>query len=474
MSRKHLLVIDDDKSFRGYLETLLQSMGYRVTSFASGEEAIAALEGGLTPSLIILDIIMEGLSGLEVLKRVRQINEDVPVVMLTGVDHTQTIVEAMRLGASDYLVKPFELEEIEIALKNVFEKADLVGEIRRLREMLEREEKQEAIFFSEKMRSIDEMVRQVAGTDVTVLVHGESGVGKEVVARMIHGVSARSTSPFVKVNCAALPQDLLESELFGYEKGAFTGATRSKPGKFELAQRGTIFLDEIGEMKLAIQAKLLQVLQDGEFAHLGGKQNLRVDVRVLVATNRNLETMVADRSFREDLYYRLNVISIRVPPLRERKEEIPVFCEYFLKRFSRQFNKKVSRLPDALMEAFLRHDWPGNIRELENMIKRYVVLRDERVIYSELAYSSPLATGGLDLDFSSLVDHERPTPLKEIDKKVALMAERALISRVLQHTRGNKRKAAEILKISYKALLYKIKGCGLALSPGNATQNPAE
>lgn len=462
MSRKHLLVIDDDKSFRGYLETLLQTMGYRVSAFPSGEEALAALQGGLSPSLVILDIIMEGMSGIDVLKKLRRLNEDMPVIMLTGVDHTRTIVEAMRIGASDYLVKPFEPEEIEIALKNVFEKADLVGEIRRLREMLEKEDKEEAIFFSEKMLSLDEMIRQVAGTDVTVLILGESGVGKEVVARRIHSLSPRSKARFVKVNCAALPQELLESELFGYEKGAFTGATRSKLGKFELAQKGSIFLDEIGEMSPVTQAKLLQVLQDGEFAHLGGKRNLRADVRVLVATNRNLEDMVAANSFREDLYYRLNVINFEVPPLRERKEEIPVFCDFFLKKFSRQFNKKVPRLPDALMEAFVRHDWPGNIRELENMVKRYVVLRDERVIYNELASISSMRNGQFELDLSALVEDGKPTPLKDIDKKVALMAEGALISRVLQHTRGNKRKAAEIMQISYKALLYKIKECGLA------------
>ncbi|MEW6440745.1 MAG: sigma-54 dependent transcriptional regulator [bacterium] len=462
MSRKHLAVIDDDRSFRAYLETLLQSMGYQVSCFASGEEALGAFEKGLDPSLVILDIIMEGLSGVEVLKKLRAMREQLPVIMLTGVDHTQTIVEAMRLGASDYLVKPFEPEEIEIALKNVFERAGLVEEIRRLRERLERDDGEEGIFLSEKMRSVEEVILQVAETDVTVLIHGESGVGKEVVARRVHALSHRSARPFVKVNCAALPQDLLESELFGYEKGAFTGATRTKPGKFELAEGGTIFLDEIGEISLATQAKLLQVLQDGEYAHLGGKLNLRVDVRVLAATNKNLEAMIAERSFREDLYYRLNVINLHVPPLRERKEEIPVFCESFLKKFSRQFNKKVPRLPDTLLDAFQRHDWPGNIRELENMIKRYVVLRDERIIHNELAASSPMVIEEIDLDFSELIESGRPTALKEIDKQVARKAEGALISRVLQHTRGNKRKAAEILQISYKALLYKIKECGFA------------
>ncbi len=462
MTRNHIAVIDDDRSFRSYLKTLLESIGYRVTCFASGEAAVEALENGLPPSLIVLDIIMEGMSGIEVLKRVREIDEDLPIIMLTGVDQTQTIVEAMRLGASDYLVKPFETEELEIALRNVFEKADLVDEIKRLRNLLQKEERETAVFRSQKMHEIDEIVRQVAETDVTVLVHGESGVGKEVVAKRIHQLSPRAGFPFVKVNCAALPHDLLESELFGYEKGAFTGATKSKPGKFELAQKGTIFLDEIGEMNLATQAKLLQVLQDGEFARLGGQKNIRVHVRVLVATNKDLESMVEQQLFREDLYYRLNVISVHVPPLRERKEEIPVFCDLFTKKFARQFNKKVSRLPEPLLEAFLRHDWPGNVRELENMIKRYVVLRDEKIILNELAAGSSLpAEDALEMDFSDLVQEGKPISLKSIDKKVAQMAEGVLISRVLQHTRGNKRKAAEILQISYKALLYKIKECQL-------------
>ena len=462
MNRDHLVVIDDDKSFRSYLTTLLEAIGHRVTCFASGEEAVEALEKGLAPSMIILDIIMEGLGGIEVLKKVRRIQEDLPIIMLTGVDQTQTIVEAMRFGASDYLVKPFETEELEIAIRNVFEKADLVDEIKRLRALLHREDQETAVFHSPKMLEIVEIVRQVAETDVTVLVHGESGVGKEVVAKRVHQLSPRAEGPFVKVNCAALPNDLLESELFGYEKGAFTGATKSKPGKFELAQRGTIFLDEIGEMSMPTQAKLLQVLQDGEFARLGGQRNTRVDVRVLVATNKDLETMVGEQQFREDLYYRLNVISLHVPPLRERKEEIPILTDLFAKKFSRQFNKKVSRLPEVLVDAFLRHDWPGNVRELENMIKRYVVLRDEKIILNELADGSSLPMEQeFDMDLSGLVEGGKSVSLKAIDKKVARLAEGVLISRVLQHTKGNKRKAAEILQISYKALLYKIKDCQL-------------
>lgn len=457
--KKHILVVDDDKSFRAYLRTLLKAMGYRVTCVASGEEALMKLAAGLRPSLVILDIIMKGMDGMEVLKRIRETHDTLPVIMLTGVDQTKTIVEAMKHKATDYLVKPFREEEMEIALRNVFEKADLLEEIRQLRRQLSQEEKETPIFFSEKMKEIERICMQVAETDVTVLIQGPSGVGKEIVARKIHQCSARAANSFVKVNCAALPRELLESELFGYEKGAFTGAVRSKPGKFELADKGTIFLDEIGEMDLSIQAKLLHVLQDGAFSRLGGKENIRVDVRVLAATNKDLEAMVARHLFREDLFYRLNVITITVPPLCDRKEEIPVFCDYFLKKFALKFNRKPVRLPERLKDLFLRHQWPGNVRELENIIKRYVVLMDEEAIFSQLAAESHAhGPEDIDVDYESLLEGRRYIPLKQVTKLAARRAEEALINRVLQLTRGNKRKAADILQISYKALLYKTSG----------------
>ncbi len=458
--KKHVLVVDDDKSFRIYLRTLLQAMGYRVTCLASGEQALEKLASGLKPSVVILDIIMKGMDGLEVLQSIRAQNETLPVIMLTGVDHTKTIVDAMKLRATDYLVKPFKEEEMEIALRNVFEKADLLEEIQQLRARLAQEEHNSPVFFSEKMKEIERMVLQVAETDVTVLIQGPSGVGKEIVARKIHQASARAGNNFVKVNCAALPKELLESELFGYEKGAFTGAVRSKPGKFELAHKGTIFLDEIGEMDLSIQAKLLHVLQDGMFARLGGKENIRADVRVLAATNKDLEQLVANHLFREDLFYRLNVITISIPPLCERREEIPVFCDYFIKKFALKFNKKPLPLPERLKDLFLRYQWPGNVRELENIIKRYVVLRDEEVILGQLAADSRMpAMDDIQMDYAHVWEDGTSVPLKKVAKEAAKRAQQALINRVLQQTRGNKRKAAELLQISYKALLDKIKEC---------------
>jgi len=322
------------------------------------------------------------------------------------------------------------------------------------------------IYVSDKMHRIKEIIDQVANTDVTVLIRGESGVGKEVVARSIHLNSFRRDRPFVKVNCAALPQELLESELFGYEKGAFTGAYRQKPGKFELAQGGTIFLDEIVEISLSLQAKLLQVLQDKEFAKLGGKKDTRVDVRILAATNKNIENLVNDGRFREDLYYRLNVVGITIPPLRERKEEIPVFIEYFLDKLAKKHNKKVKLLSDRMMDAFLRYHWLGNVRELENMIHRFVVLGDEDMIIDELA----AASGN---DFTLKASEANPDntgwpSLKDFRRDATVKAEAEVIRKALERTNWNRKKAAAMLNISYRAILYKIKQCGI-----NKDSNPS-
>ena len=313
------------------------------------------------------------------------------------------------------------------------------------------------IYVSEKMHRIKEVIDQIANTDVTVLILGESGVGKEVVARSIHLNSPRKIKPFVKVNCAALPEELLESELFGYEKGAFTGAYRQKLGKFELAEGGTIFLDEIVEMSPSLQAKLLQVLQDREFSRLGGKKDIRVDVRMLAATNKNMEEVVKSGRFREDLYYRLNVVNITVPPLRERKEEIPVFVEYFLDKFRKKYEKKPGALSDQMVRTLLDHEWQGNVRELENVIQRFVVLGNEDVIIDELEL----------IQRRELSHHSQETSrnkkewpsLKEVHREAMVKAESEVIRKALELTNWNRKRAAEILNISYKALLYKIKEC---------------
>jgi transcriptional regulator with GAF, ATPase, and Fis domain len=316
------------------------------------------------------------------------------------------------------------------------------------------------IYASDQMHRIKEILDQIANTDVTVLIQGESGVGKEVVARSIHLNSFRQEKPFVKVNCAALPQELLESELFGYEKGAFTGAYRQKPGKFELANGGTIFLDEISEISLSLQGKLLQVLQDREFSRLGGKKDIRVDVRVLVATNKNMEEGVKNGRFREDLYYRLNVVNITIPPLRERREEIPIFVEYYLDKFSKKYQKKVTPLSDKMMKVFSQHHWLGNVRELENVIQRLIVLGNEKAIIEEL---TPVTKK------ESIPEKKEKTlpakkiwpSLKEVNREAVKNAESEIILKALETTNWNRKKAANILEINYKTLLYKIKECGL-------------
>jgi transcriptional regulator with GAF, ATPase, and Fis domain len=310
------------------------------------------------------------------------------------------------------------------------------------------------LYASDKMHRVKEVIEQVADTDVTVLIQGESGVGKEVVARSIHLNSLRRAKPFIKINCAALPHELLESELFGYEKGAFTGAYRQKPGKFELANEGTIFLDEIAEISPSLQSKLLQVLQDREFSRLGGKKDIHVDVRILVATNKNMEEAVKDGRFREDLYYRLNVVSIVVPPLRERKEEIPIFTEHFLNKFGKKHHKKVKPISGQMMNAFLQHPWLGNIRELENVIQRYIVFGNEEPIIKELAEATRKEPPREAIATDS--DREGWPSLKEVHRDAVLNAESEMIRKALAMTNWNRKRAASILNISYKTLLYKI------------------
>jgi two-component system response regulator AtoC len=313
------------------------------------------------------------------------------------------------------------------------------------------------------MLAVRALLEQVADTDVTMLIQGESGVGKEIVARMAHELSPRREKPFVKVNCAALPADLLESELFGYEKGAFTGATGRKYGKFELAHTGTIFLDEIGEMSPALQAKLLQVLQDSEFTRLGGNREIRVDVRVLCATNRRLTEMVKTGEFREDLYFRLDVVSVRIPPLRERREEIPALALSFLRRFAARYEKPIATLSPALAEELSRYPFPGNVRELENLIKRVVVLENEELILSELRQGARgrQRSAALRVLLDGLEESAGALPLREVGRRAAQEAEREAIDRVLHHTHWNRKQAAKLLGVSYKTLLQKIRDCGL-------------
>ncbi|PYR62602.1 MAG: sigma-54-dependent Fis family transcriptional regulator [Acidobacteria bacterium] len=415
----------------------------------------------------------------------KRIDREVPVIVLSGQGRTTTVVQAMKLGAADFVNKPFNDTDLEVPLANALKQRQLSRDVATLREQLQSQSKYKMLFgHSERMAEVRELIDRVADTDVTVLIRGESGTGKELVARALYASSIRRERPFVKVNCAALPTELLESELFGFERGAFTGAIQHKPGKFEFAHHGTMFLDEISEMSPALQAKLLQVLQDGEFARLGGKHDVHVDVRIIAATNRDLDRAVADGHFREDLFFRLNVVCIQMPPLRERREEIPILTEYFMKKYSVQYNKPYCELSQETMSLFMDHDWPGNVRELENLIKRAVVLGMEEPIRREINQGIAMTAHRLSLVTptarvtampAKVVAVPPPTPaaiaaaaadagnysLKDISRTAAREAERELIQKMLQQTRWNRKETAEILGISYKALLYKIKENGL-------------
>jgi two-component system response regulator AtoC len=459
MSKPLVLVVDDDESVRRYLSSLLVSIGYEVQCFPSGDKAVAALAvAAVSPAVILLDLVMPGMSGLETLDHLRRTHAGTPVIVLSTVAQISTVVDAIRRGASDYLTKSFEDQELALALQKVMEKQDHGSTVARLRPRPEAEERG-FVSASPRVLRIKEIGRQVADTDAPVLILGPSGVGKEVLARYIHGQSRRSGHAFVKVNCAALPDDLLESELFGYERGAFSGAMREKPGLFELADGGTILLDEIGEMSVHLQAKLLHVLQDGEFTRLGGRQTVKVDARVMASTNVHLDQAVAAGRFREDLFFRLNVIRVELPPLRDRREDITPLCAHFLKQYAARYKSPLRELPRELREAFLRHDWPGNVRELENAVRRYVILGDTAASLAELR-SQSLADGREAGPAEPRAPREAVPDgisLRKVGAQAAEDAERRLLSRVLSETRWNRREAASQLKISYKALLNKLK-----------------
>jgi two-component system response regulator AtoC len=446
MTKRSILVVDDDKSTRDYLSTFLTSCGYSVDSASTGDEALARVASGYTPSIVLLDIMLPGLDGREVLKALKAAHAALPIIILSGIGQIKTVVEAMQMGASDYLTKPFEEEALLLAIENVLEKQQLKEELRNLKQQLAYVEQGNIMTSNPQMLRIVDIARHVASTDVPVLILGESGVGKEVLASFIHEQSNRGDGPLVKVNCAALPHELLESELFGYERGAFTGALRDRMGKFEQADKGTLLLDEIGEMSPHLQAKLLHVLQDNEFSRLGGKRPVKVNVRVIAATNKKLKEAVLKGEFRNDLYFRLNVIRLELPPLRQRREDIPLLCSHFVEKYRERYQSSVQALPKDLLEAFMRYDWPGNIRQLENVIKRYLILPD-REILAELRPT----------------DHEPAPPvntvvsLKEVASHAAEIAEKEAVLKMLEETGWNRKESARRLRISYKALRNKLK-----------------
>ncbi|MGB6429800.1 MAG: sigma-54 dependent transcriptional regulator [Candidatus Acidiferrales bacterium] len=470
-NRERILVVDDEPSIRKYLQTLLEVDGYDVETIGSGTEAIELLKTGQRPDFIILDVLMPELNGLDTLKQIMNVDRSLSVIMLSCSNEVGTVVEAIRLGAHDYLTKPFEKGELDVAMLKCRQKRELRNENKALTEYCDQlTEDMTFLAASPQMVRIRQQVLQIAPVDVPVFICGESGVGKEVVARMIHIRSNRRTQPFIKVNCAALPGELLESELFGYEQGAFTGAVRSKPGKFEQANKGTIFLDEIAEMSPHLQAKLLHVLQDHQYSRLGGRHLIEVDVRVLAATNMEVQEAMKSGRLREDLYYRLNVLSINVPPLRERTSEIPLLFRHFLEKYSVKFQKTAPAPSEYLLEAAVRYPWPGNLRELENFVKRYVILEDDEGGLRELLEMSATQ--------QRTAPRDEPVParaqgLKALVRGLKDEAEMEAISDALQKTHWCRKDAAKMLGISYKALLYKIRQFNLDSGrSGRSTATP--
>jgi len=465
-----VLVIEDDDAARDALCEYLATAGWRPRPARDGAEALAAAEAE-RPDAVLLDLVIPEPDGFEVLRRLRAQHPDLPVIVMSAISEAEAVVRAMKLGASDYLPKPFEVHELDLVLRRALERPgrrapDPVVPPSPAAQSATESEADPAPALSGAMERVWALADRIADTDVPVLLVGESGVGKDVVARRIHATSRRAARPFVKINCAALPAELLESELFGHEKGAFTGAHAEKPGKFELADKGTIFLDEIGEMDVRLQAKLLQVLQDEDFYRVGGKRPVRVDARVVVATNRNLEAAIRQGTFREDLFYRLNVVTIRVPPLRERKEEIGPLVRHFIVKYRNRYQGGLEQVPPEVMERFHAYDWPGNVRELENLVRRLVVLRDPAMVLGELTLPHRTPVPGAANGVANAVRNgtlhavlPEDAPLKDVARRAARIAEREAILRALMRTGWNKRKAAKRLQISYKALLYKIKDC---------------
>jgi DNA-binding NtrC family response regulator len=441
MTKKaRILVVDDEAPMRESLKDWLMEEGYEVGLATSGQEAIA-MARKKSWDVILLDLKMPGMDGVETLQRLKgkEVNTEAEILMMTAYATVDTAVQAMKEGAFDYLVKPFSPDEIEMQIKKIVAHRELVLENILLRQKLEeRSDYDEIVGKSDVMQKIYDLISQVAPTDSTVLITGESGTGKELIAQAIHGNSQRCYMPFIAVSCGALPDSLLESELFGYEKGAFTGADYTKKGRFELADKGTLFLDEIGDISLKTQVDLLRVLQQKEFRRLGGQEEIKVDVRVLAATNQNLKKAISEKRFREDLFYRLNVISIHVPPLRERKEDIPLLTKAFIRRYCLELNKEPVQIASSAMQLLMDYNWPGNVRELENVIERALVIgRGIEIVTDDLPFS------------------RKELGTESFPKSLKLM-EKMHIKKILEELDWNISKAARVLEIDRQTLYNKI------------------
>ncbi|MDX1764424.1 MAG: sigma-54 dependent transcriptional regulator [bacterium] len=448
-----ILVIDDELPMREMLQRLLEDLGYRVQLAKNGHDGLAAFEAGRF-HLVVTDFSMPGMDGLTLLREVKKREPHVPVVMVTAYATIDTAVEAIKAGAYDYITKPFDPDVIEITVKNALEHKQLVDEnIQLKRRLSDVEKRSQIIGVSPRMKEVFHLIEKVAPTDATVLIQGESGTGKELVARQLKNMSRRAEKPFLSINCGALPENLLESELFGYEKGAFTGANVAKDGFFKVADQGTLFLDEIGEMASPLQVKLLRVLQDKEILTVGGRKAFPVDVRILSATNKNLKEEVEAGRFREDLFYRINVFTIHVPPLRERRDDIPLLLNHFVKRYNAEFGKAVQKIAPDLMTFFMDYRWPGNIRELENFVERAVLMSEGPKLELDalpLELREESGNGATSQEESFL-------PFKEAKESF----ERSYIERLLERFNGVVSQAAREAKIPRPNLYEKLKKYGI-------------
>jgi nitrogen regulation protein NR(I) len=464
---ERILIVDDDQSMRYSLNRMLEGQGLQLSLAKNGAEALERFEQD-RPDLVVMDIKMPGQSGLEVLREIKERDPKALVILMTAFGTTETAIEAMKYGAFDYILKPFDIPQMRGLVERALEVSRMMKKIVSLPDREEAEAAEETLVGSSTaMQQIYKMIGQVAPTEVTVLLRGESGTGKEMAARAVYHHSRRGDKSFLPVNCAAIPETLLESELFGHEKGSFTGALTRRIGKFEQCHGGTLFLDEIGDMTPATQAKILRVLQDRQFERLGGSERITVDVRVIVATNKDLEKAIREGSFRQDLYYRLKVVTLQLPPLRDRKEDIPELVRYFLRRFRADINREVADISPRALEKLMRYHWPGNVRELENTVKRALVIAKGHTLLAEdfLLEGMDAEMGPaehLDLEerlqklmepvFKELLELSRRSPGADLMSEL----EKILIKRALQETRGNQVQAAILLGISRNTLRSKI------------------
>jgi len=446
-----ILIVDDEKTQRAVLSGDLKSRGFNIFEAESVEKAIEIISDN-TIDVVLSDLKMPNETGIDLVKKLKKINPDITVVIMTAYASVETAVTAMKEGAYDFITKPYHLDEIEIIIKRIVEKNNLTSELKVLKEQLASQNRLEGISTnSYKMQQVLDVASRVSSSKASVLINGESGTGKEVLARAIHYASKRKEKLFVAVNCAALNENLLESELFGHEKGSFTGAEKQHKGRFELANEGTIFLDEIGDLPMPTQIKLLRVLQEGQIERVGGNTTLDVDVRIIAATNKNIPELINEGKFREDLYYRLNVVNINLPPLRERKEDIPVLIDIFLKKYLDETNKKKIEFSKEALDMLMKYNYPGNIRELENIIYRSIVLSRNEVITTD---DLPIGVKNPNLELKNC--YEEGATLQE---KVESL-EKRLINEALHQTKGNQSAAANLLGISERNMRYKLEKWG--------------